>query len=210
MNHRLAIDPRIGAAFDRVRAAGLSSRLLAGAGLLLVVGVVAMTAPPTMTPDASPVGAASDPGTGAGLVADPSGGPALLGQGSGTELPSLLDLVGKGILVLALLLITLHVLRRFSSAGNPATARMTILESRPLAQRATLHLVAIGDRRLVLGLTQSGLVSLAELTADELPDEVAAADRSPKLPGADLLGARPAELFARIIADLGGRRTSAR
>jgi hypothetical protein len=54
--------------------------------------------------------------------------------------------------------------------------RLEVLESRALAPKASLHLVAIGDRRLVVGLTPSGMVSLAELDAAELDtDEVGAA-----------------------------------
>ena len=218
MNKGLAIDSRLAAALDRVRGAGLSSWLLAGAGLVLVAGLLTVFAPASTTPGSDPgtmpagslMGTSADAAIGGSGPLNPSALQPLLGAQSDPGLPTFMDVVAKGVLVLALLLITLRVLRRFSSAANPATARMVVLESRPLAQRATLHLVAIGERRLVLGLTQSGLVSLAELSAEELPEEVAALDRPGTLPGADLIGARSAELFARVLGELGKRRASPR
>ena len=41
-------------------------------------------------------------------------------------------------------------------------------------------------------------------------DDLAVPDRAATPPAADLLAARPAALFARVMAELGGRRTSAR
>lgn len=79
-----------------------------------------------------------------------------------------IDLVTKGAIVLALLFITLRVLGRMQAAAPKRGAKLEVLESRPLAPKASLHLVAIGDRRLVVGLTPSGMVSLAELDAGEL------------------------------------------
>ena len=84
--------------------------------------------------------------------------------------PDLFDLGAKTALVLALLFITLRVLRRAQGAG-PArgSGQLTVLESRPLGPKTQLHLVAVGDRRLVIGQSPSGLVSLGELDAAELP-----------------------------------------
>ena len=85
------------------------------------------------------------------------------------------DLIAKGTIVLALLFITLRVLGRVGGAAPKRGGRLEVLESRSLAPKASLHLVAIGDRRLVVGLTPSGMVSLAELDAAELETEAAAA-----------------------------------
>jgi flagellar biosynthetic protein FliO len=79
-----------------------------------------------------------------------------------------IDLITKGTIVLALLFITLRVLGRMGTGAQKRSGRLEVLESRPLAPKASLHLVAIGDRRLVVGLTPSGMVSLAELDAAEL------------------------------------------
>ena len=85
-------------------------------------------------------------------------------------------LVTKGAIVLALLYVTLRVLGRNGVGAKKKGGRLEVLESRTLASKASLHLIAIGDRRLVVGLTPSGMVSLAELDAAELETEEAATD----------------------------------
>ena len=82
--------------------------------------------------------------------------------------------IAKGTIVLAILFITLRVLGRNATGVGKRGGKMEVLESRTLAAKASLHLVAVGDRRLVVGLTPSGMVSLAELDAAEL--ETADAD----------------------------------
>lgn len=84
--------------------------------------------------------------------------------------PDLLDLGAKTVLVLALLFITLRVLRRVQGAG-PArgSGMLAVLETRPLGAKSQLHLVAIGDRRIIVGQSPAGLVALGELDAAELP-----------------------------------------
>lgn len=84
---------------------------------------------------------------------------------------NVVDLIAKGAIVLALLFVTLRVLGRVGAGAPKRGGRLEVLESRPLAPKASLHLVAIGDRRLVVGLTPSGMVSLAELDAAELEVE---------------------------------------
>jgi flagellar biosynthetic protein FliO len=81
---------------------------------------------------------------------------------------NVVDLATKGIVVIVLLFITLRVLGRMQASGPKKSGRMQVLESRSLAPKASLHLVAVGERRLVVGLTPSGMVSLAELDASEL------------------------------------------
>jgi flagellar biogenesis protein FliO len=79
-----------------------------------------------------------------------------------------LDLTGKGALVAALLYLTLRALRRLQADPRAGTYRLEVLETRSLGPRASLHLVAIGERRLVVGLTPGGIVGIAELDAAEL------------------------------------------
>ena len=100
----------------------------------------------------------------------------------------LVDLATKCVVVLALLFITLRVLGRMQAAGPRRGGRLEVLESRPLAPKASLHLVAVGDRRLVVGLTPNGMVSLAELKADEL----AAADFATELAAQEAAAHAPA------------------
>ena len=128
-------------------------------------------------------------GTGPGPGSAPSAGqaaastaPSIVGSAwGGAGGIDLLDLITKGALVLVLLFITLRVLGRMQSAGGPRRGgRLNVLESRPLASKASLHLVAVGDRRLVVGLTPNGIVALAELDAAELETaEAGEAEASP-------------------------------
>ncbi len=78
-----------------------------------------------------------------------------------------IDLVVKGGLVIVLLFVTLRVLRKVQGGSVPADARIRVIESRTLGAKTQLHLVAIGDRQVLIGATPGRLVTLAELAADE-------------------------------------------
>lgn len=127
-----------------------------------------------------------------------------------------IDLVTKGTIVLALLFITLRVLGRMGTGAQKRSGRLEVLESRPLAPKASLHLVAIGDRRLVVGLTPSGMVSLAELDATEIEAydaESARADRSATPASAPTFGSALDSVLApldtltgKLTTFLGGSR----
>lgn len=110
----------------------------------------------------------------------PSLEPALLGLAQG---PDLGDLLVKALLVGVLLVLTLRLLRRLQAAPGGPSAQIRVLESRALASRASLHLVAVGDRRLVLGQTPSTIVALTELDAAELPEAAAASGAAPFVGG---------------------------
>jgi hypothetical protein len=115
--------------------------------------------------------------------------------------PDPLDLVLKGALVAGLLYITLRVLRRMQGGAPKDGARLAVLETRTIAPKASLHLVAIGERRLVVGLTPSGMVALAELDAAEVPDAgPAVPDAGPGVPdaGPGVPDAIPASARKRI------------
>jgi flagellar biogenesis protein FliO len=111
-----------------------------------------------------------------------------------------LDLIPKAGLVLILLFITLRVLGKVGGGTAKRGGRMQVLESRTLAPKASLHLVAIGERRLVVGLTPSGMVSLAELDASELETEDALASESVADRGAAGLSQQPT--FAAALNSL--------
>jgi len=70
-------------------------------------------------------------------------------------------------LVIVLLFVTLRVLRKVQGGSVPADARIRVIESRTLGAKTQLHLVAIGDRQVLIGATPGRLVTLAELAADE-------------------------------------------
>lgn len=92
---------------------------------------------------------------------------------------NIVDLVTKAIVVVILLLITLRVLGRMQASAPKKTGKMKVLESRTLAPKASLHLVAVGERRLIVGLTPSGMVALAELDAAELDASAAEPEAEP-------------------------------
>ncbi|MBA3876299.1 MAG: hypothetical protein C0498_05075 [Anaerolinea sp.] len=201
---------------ERLRSGRSSVRLVAVA---LLIGSIALGAiglagsPPSVSsPDQATGPASVSVGStsrddGSSVPVTGLGGTPDLGLGGTLDsgLGRVLDMAGKGVLVLVMLLLTLRLLNRMSSAGGSAAAHLVVLESRPLAQRASLHLVAVGDRRLVVGLTPSGLVPLAELTADELPDPAATDGANRPVTGVDLGRGGPIEGFARVAADLARR-----
>jgi flagellar protein FliO/FliZ len=156
-----------------------SSRRLVTILCLAAVAVVALIGTLHPLPVAG-VGAGQPVAT-ATTYLDPSTVGSVWDSGNAAGGMNWIDLVTKGLIVLALLFITLRVLGRMQAGAPKKGNRMEVLESRPLAPKASLHLVAIGDRRLVIGLTPSGMVSLAELDATELQteqDEAALADGS--------------------------------
>ena len=135
-----------------------SSRARAIRRIATVVGIAAIlfvAAVGAMRP--MPAAGAAATGATSGLAgADPLGG------------LNFVDLAAKAIVVVALLVITLRVLGRMQATGPKKNGRMKVLESRSIAPKASIHLVAVGERRLVVGLTPSGMVSLAELDSAEL------------------------------------------
>jgi flagellar biogenesis protein FliO len=135
-----------------------------------------------------------------------------LGSADVTGGLNVMDLALKGILVVILLFFTLRVLGKLQGTGIKKAGRLQVLESRSLAQKASLHLVAIGDRRLVVGLTPSGMVSLAELDAAELDaatetEAAALADASAtgsETAGAGSLGDLVPPAFGSVLASMTG------
>lgn len=166
--------------------------LLVGLALLALVAVGGMAgaaepkpvqrsaleafAAPSVPAVASPADgqAASGPAASAGVQPragnSPVAAPAALADDPAFQGPNLLDLGSKTLLVVVLLFITLRVLRRVQGAGPARSGGMlSVLETKSIGPKAQLHLVAVGDRRLVIGQTPAGLVALGELDAAELP-----------------------------------------
>ncbi len=170
---------------------GSGRRVVAIACITALVGVAVVGAlhPMPAAGGEAPVATAA-----AAAAADAGAGLGGIDVTSGIDWP---DLLLKGTICLALLFVTLRVLGRTGAGAPKRGSRLEVLESRPLAPKASLHLVAVGDRRLVVGLTPNGMVSLAELDASELEAEpaVAAEDASaaatPTFDLAGLLGRRP-------------------
>lgn len=93
------------------------------------------------------------------------------------------DLGAKLALVGLLLYLALRLLRRFVGPAALGGGPIVVLASRPLGPKSALHLVALGERRLLVGESPAGLVGLTELTAEELAlddlETVAAAGLGP-------------------------------
>lgn len=157
------------------------SRLLA----IAAVALVALSAMPALTGSGGHAASALDalaarPAAPVAPVAVPASTLDPLGGVAGLN-P--IDLVAKALLVLGLLYLTLMLLRRLQGGQATGSSRLGVLETRPLGPKASIHLVAVGDRRLVVGLTPGGMVALAELDASELP----AAARSAATPSATMI-----------------------
>ena len=157
-----------------MRGAGSGRRIaavacLCGLAAVAVIGILhPLSAAVGGQPDATDALAASSSVGSVWSGGDPTGG------------VNWIDLITKGTIVLALLFITLRILGRVGAGAPKRGGRLQVLESRTLAPKASLHLVAIGERRLVVGLTPSGMVSLTELDAAELEtDEAGATAESP-------------------------------
>jgi flagellar biosynthetic protein FliO len=158
------------------------------------------------TPAATEASTPAATATATEAVVSPSG--AMIDAGFGGL--DLIDLTTKSVIVLGLLFVTLKVLGRMQSTGPKRGGRLQVLESRPLAQKASLHLVAVGERRLVVGLTPNGMVSLAELKADELDtadfatelaaQQAAAQGDRALVPGKPLIA--PNSLMAAVVAPI--------
>ena len=79
-------------------------------------------------------------------------------------------------LVLGLAYATILGLRRFTglkTAMGAVGRRIRVVENTPLGANRALHLVEIGQRRLVLASTPSQVNLIAEMSADDLPEPMA-------------------------------------
>ncbi len=126
--------------------------LAAGA---IVVAALALGRPAAPSSEAPLFGARPE----AGAPAEPVGGRA----DASALTPDPVDLALKGVLVGSLLYLTLRTLRRVQSGGTGAASELVVLESRSLPSRASVHLIAVGDRRLLVGVSQGSIAPLADL-----------------------------------------------
>jgi flagellar biosynthetic protein FliO len=185
-------------ASGRPRGLALAAVLVVGAGTLVLlsgptgrdqVALAAMPvvpAPAELRPSAAPVPASA------------------LDSLTGSAGIEPLDLIGKGVIVAALLYLTLRALRRLQSGPASGSRRLQVIETRSLGPKASLHLVAVGERRLVVGLSPGGIVAIAELDATELAEPAGAAEESRSgMPDGHItpaIGAAPVDLRAVVVA----------
>lgn len=115
----------------------------------------------------------------------------------------LLGLLGRMALVFGLLFVVLQVLKRSDALrGRSRTGGLTVTSSTRLGKTASLSVVELDGRRLVLGVTASSVTVLTEL---EVAAAVEAAVEAAAAPDAE--PARPS--FAALLAASTGRVAAA-
>jgi flagellar biosynthetic protein FliO len=175
--------------------------LLAACLVVLAGGLVLATGPAGHDRDAlaamGPVPAGTQPGSSVPVAAAPASTLDALSGASGID-P--LDLIGKGVIVAALLYLTLRALRRMQAGPASGSRRLQVIETRPLGPKASLHLVAVGERRLVVGLSPGGIVAIAELEATELAETAVAIE--PNLDPSGVIGDSPVDLRTALASCL--------
>ena len=90
-----------------------------------------------------------------------------------------IDLFVKLGIVVALAYASLAVLKRYTVGATRPTSLLQVLDSTTLAPNRSVYVVRVGEKRLVLGVTQSQISTLAEL-------EPEAPSAARKLPEAEL------------------------
>lgn len=88
-----------------------------------------------------------------------------------------------------------YAARRGMLGASARGRHMTVIERVALDPRRALHLVRVGKRVLVLGASDEGLRTLAELAADELELDERETDAAP-----DEAPAKPKRSFADALA----------
>jgi flagellar biogenesis protein FliO len=166
-------------------AGGRSRRMLLVNGSLmagvLVIGVLRLLPPsqpagpalfaspaPSALPAASSATteAAAQPVASAAPALSPSGSTAVTSPTAGID-P--IDLILKTVLVAGLVVLGLRFLKRIQNGKPGSGDGIVILETRPLAPKATLYVVGVRGRQLVVGLTPAGLTTLTEFAEPAAP-----------------------------------------
>jgi flagellar biosynthetic protein FliO len=77
-------------------------------------------------------------------------------------------LISFGI-VIGLIYLSLYALRRVASLAPRSGRRLRTIESLRLAPRQAVHLIQVGDRTFLIGATDGGLQTLAEVELEPNP-----------------------------------------
>jgi flagellar biosynthetic protein FliO len=104
-----------------------------------------------------------------GESADPFDGPA-----------GAIDLFLKLGIVVALAYASLAVLKRYTVGATRATSLLQVLDSTTLAPNRSVYVVRVGEKRLVLGVTQNQISTLAELEPEAPSASLAPGDVVPR------------------------------
>lgn len=104
-----------------------------------------------------------------GGSADPFDGPA-----------GAIDLFLKLGIVVALAYASLAVLKRYTVGATRSTSLLQVLDSTTLAPNRAVYVVRVGEKRLVLGVTQNQISTLAELEPEAPSASLELAERAPR------------------------------
>jgi flagellar biogenesis protein FliO len=95
-----------------------------------------------------------------------AGSPASYGM---VDIGTVVRVVGSTVAVVALLIVSLRLLKRAGLGSTPrGAAHLRLLETLPLGERRVLYIVAIGERRLIIGASPTGMSAIGEAGADEI------------------------------------------
>jgi flagellar protein FliO/FliZ len=108
--------------------------------------------------------------------------PAPTAATAGGDGPSLLPMILVLLLVLALIPVSMWLLKRLGAGGAASVAGMKVVATLPLGPRERLVVVEAGERWLVLGVTPSNINRVGTLPKGALPT-----------------GATPAAGFAQLL-----------
>ncbi|WP_322795803.1 flagellar biosynthetic protein FliO [Tepidiforma sp.] len=162
-----------------------------GGCLLLAVLVISFAAP-----DPSPASPTLVPGDAA--PAEPASSGFSLGPGALASLAWRLALV---VIVIAGSIIGLRWWARRMAAPRSTTGFLRVVDTLPIANGRTIHLLALGDRVIAIGATAQQITTLNELTPEEAARVLAEAERASPAP----LG----EFAAQLLESLRRHQTPA-
>ena len=94
-----------------------------------------------------------------------------------------LRVIGSVALLVGILYFGMHVMKSFSgktNAGGLRSDAISVLQKRHIAPKKAIYIVQVGDRAMVIGVTDSQINHLADLTEEELQNIKADASEQPK------------------------------
>lgn len=116
------------------------------------------------------------------------------GTGVGDEAALALRLLVSFGIVIGLIYFSLYALRRFTNLSARRGRVLRTVESLRLAPRQAVHLIQVGDRTFLIGATDGGLQTLAEVELEPTADPA-----QTSLPASPSAPVSAQELFARLL-----------
>jgi flagellar biosynthetic protein FliO len=94
-----------------------------------------------------------------------------------------IKVIGSVAVLIGILYFGMHVMRSFSGKANAGGLRsdaISVLQKRHIAPKKAIYIVKVGDRTMVIGVTDSQISHLADLSQDELQNIKADASEQSK------------------------------